>query len=86
MSCDFTHIIPKVTCDFNSPIVKLFDCNLDIVSHLKSIHVYKSNFPDQNPSESDLILTRARLNPNVELFKQLTICNNHRQNLGNYKL
>jgi hypothetical protein len=84
MSCDFKYLVPTIVCNINNPIkiVKIFDCNQDVISHLKSIHIYKPNFPDQNPSEIDLILTRSGLNSNVELFKQLNICNEHRYNLG----
>jgi hypothetical protein len=84
MSCNFKNIEPNINCNCNSPLCRLNDCVLDTTKYLQSLNLYKANLPDQNPREFQLILLRAGLDPDVEIFQSLLICSSHRNYLGNF--
>lgn len=61
-------------------IVNLNECQQNIQVHLSSCHISKSNL-----KEYELLLLRAGLfNVTEEQSKNITVCPNHRNNLGRF--
>ena len=67
-------------CRGESGITHLEQCDGNVQNHLKSCHLTRSNF-----KEYELILTRAGyFHPMDEDIRCMTVCPNHRYNLGRY--